>query len=386
METQEEGQVRRHVERSLPHAFGPRSSVDHGGHYSLAASEIRSRAPASGTDLDGTEDLLPPLSTALVGKGDQHSMPYSSIASADRRNTVKTTQLEETERPKSTSRSLARQDRVLGRSARPTAHPQSWITRALDKLETALRWTPIGRTLAWLRQCRAAAPCLPEPCSSGYSGMPASFRRDGGGPHRPLLPMHLPPEPPAFSPVWPGRGGSRRVWKRTWSRQVAWRLTEWQIAACNYWEMSSPSSAAALAEKLGPYEVSWKQNTAFHALLMDNLSFCRLSGGADCPSTGRGLQRLQLLLTAFESAWRLSPATDVVTLPQSVLQSALPVNPDRIALRDPAGTVRPEDILDPAKAEAFLRVSDRILDLPPKYPITRSRSFATLYPRRTRQS
>ena len=89
--------------------------------------------------------------------------------------------------------------------------------------------------------------------------------------------LDVPPRPWALHPHARVEASSSRQESRRRSRMMAWEITEWQVAAFNYWECGCPTSPGELAARMGPWQISCRQGAAFENLLMENKNISQLS-------------------------------------------------------------------------------------------------------------
>jgi hypothetical protein len=179
------------------------------------------------------------------------------------------------------------------------------------------------------------------------------------GPEVPLLPMQHPVSPRGFGPGHHApRSRRRRARLRT--RALAWELTRWQITCFDFWEMGGSPCEKRWERALRGRKPTGAQLLAGESLFAENLRFVRLAD-VKMESAGRGHATLRDQLKAFERRMLVAtrPAQDTV---EEAAKTAIPVKTERVALCDPAGTVRPGDILPPDLARAFEDVPSRVRD------------------------
>ena len=96
---------------------------------------------------------------------------------------------------------------------------------------------PIQRHLAWLRKVRQF---------DSVASKPRSVDEGPSRIHNIFLPCHLPVSP--VPEAAPKSGLARLRWT---ARRSAWELTEWIVAALNYYSMSCPKSPNVYAQEFG---------------------------------------------------------------------------------------------------------------------------------------
>ena len=211
-------------------------------------------------------------------------------------------------------------------------------------MERALTGTPLWRFVRWLRQQRST-----------------HISRTGGkadassAPVRPLLPSHLPAAPWGAVAVCVPRGGQRR--RRFDRNRLAWRWTEWVLAAATFWQLGCPKNVAAYARLMGPWGVDIDQELAAHRMFSTVRAFCRLDPDIQ-PGPGRGLGALMTLLTNIETSERApSGAGDL----ERLAQAAVYVDPTCMSVPDVAGTCDPAVLLSGRRQREYANFDKLIL-------------------------
>ena len=125
------------------------------------------------------------------------------------------------------------------------------------------------------------------------------------------------------------------------------------MSGFTFLKAASPKSPAEYEATLGAWSISTRQLEAFERLELDITRFIRLSPEVHLGS-GRGLKNIHLLVKHFTEAWGLKEPQGANSLDvNSLVCSALEVNPDRIAVPEQAGQVLPESILRGKRCELF---------------------------------
>ena len=169
------------------------------------------------------------------------------------------------------------------------------------------------------------------------------------------------------------RLASARSRARLSAKRVAWLIAEASVASFGFWELDNPKTLSQLKQGFGNYQVTARQTQSFWNLYFDNLHLSRLNPG-NLLGAGRGQKVLNSLIDMFEK--RHCKQMDV----QSVLNSALPVDPERMSLPRKAALIDPCDILPEEHARVFrnrhLLVDpdlDKSFDIPkPCYLVSKS--------------
>ena len=218
----------------------------------------------------------------------------------------------------------------------PELHSGSILGKAIASMCAASRGTPLMRCLRFLRSERHTALNSSIPLDA-Y----ATSKGDS------LLPSHLPIAPDY---LFGGRGTkpkSARSRARLSAKRTAWLLTEITITSFGFWELDCPKSMNQLTTGFGNYKVTARQTQAFWNLFHENLKISRLNPG-DLQGAGRGQKVLSTLIDIFERK-HCKQKHEV----QSVLNTAMYVDPERVSLPSQAATVDPADILPEDRARAF---------------------------------
>ena len=114
------------------------------------------------------------------------------------------------------------------------AAPVADFEHGLASLLSAIRHTPLGRFRSELVKARANAYRNIPPVGES-SARPGAEQVDD----RPLLPSHLPLQPPEINRSR-RRGRRGPISKRLRARRIAWELAETQCALFSYWALGLP--------------------------------------------------------------------------------------------------------------------------------------------------
>jgi hypothetical protein len=220
----------------------------------------------------------------------------------------------------------------------------------LDSLSFTMRGTPLGRTYHWLIRERRACP---PPNLDLLSDLASRIQAEP-----PQLPSHL-PLPSCILGLRP-QGRSRRVQARWQRRLLAWRLTEWIIAGLTFYTSGSPKSPAGLANRVGTYFVSSRQEVLCGQLFRQLVRVCR--SPCRLPSeVGRGIANLDGLMHGLETAAALGRDLDLL------VPSSLDVDIEHVAHRLPAhcGGCSPEQFLKGTPLATFVKQQDLVISTEP---------------------
>ena len=111
---------------------------------------------------------------------------------------------------------------------------------------------------------------------------------------------------------------------------------------------------------MGPYSISTLQLEVALGFFNVNLRFCRRRPELQL-GPGRGQNSLYKLLNELQD--QLSSAgCNLGRRINDLANVSRDVDPDRIALADPAGTFDPPDVLPPGQRAAFLHPEARVID------------------------
>ena len=243
-------------------------------------------------------------------------------------------------------------DRCLDATAQPLPRlkrPPRSLREAVNSLNRSLRDTAIGRFHSWLIQNA-------QPLASWPAETQTTVEQELDPP---MLPMRLPARPPELFGTHRRARGRRRQ-RRRGLRALAWKLTEWQVASFNLFELDGAADPQVWQRRVPAYACSGQQRVYFEALFLDNLRFCRPASSAEVEAAGRGHAILRDALKKLEQL-RSTSHPEHSLLPEALVGGAKEVVVDRVALCDPAGRVRPEDYLPFERGVAFADAAGRVL-------------------------
>ena len=183
----------------------------------------------------------------------------------------------------------------------------------------------------------------------------------------PLLPCHLPPQPPSLATgaVLVGTveaPRSRRRLQRRSVRRRAWHLVEWLIASFTYHELRCPKTVKELVGGVGAYGFSAQQRLYTQALFDQVIPFCRprppLVGGL-----GRGIDVTTSMLLVLEKQ-TLKSEYDQDAI-EALCAGAEYVTADKVAGRLPAQAAQVDVGKCLSSDERRLAFETRTADLDP---------------------
>ena len=216
--------------------------------------------------------------------------------------------------------------------------PATSVAGMLSQLTSVLRGTPVGRLCSLLKRLRSSKAPFTAQADKAVQEADSSAHYT----HRPLLPMHL----PKWRQVDPTQGRHHRRSTRTCRLAELW--SDWVIVVINYLSMGGPKSEHDVSLALGVYHVTGEQQLAAEAIRAELVSFCSLKPNLQL-GQGRGLQKVFNVLSklgASPAREKFSPGDAL----KEALDVAIDIDPDRIALADPAGQCQPEKFLSRSQA------------------------------------
>ena len=138
--------------------------------------------------------------------------------------------------------------------------------------------------------------------------------------------------------------------------------TDWLVVLVNYLNMGEPKSSNHIRQALGSYHVTGEQQLAAECMKAELISFCALKPNLHL-GEGRGIQKIFNVLSKLSSVQATEKFSPDETLRQA-LDVATDVNPDRIALADPAGQCHPEKYITKEQATQLNDLPSLLLPAP----------------------